>query len=163
MAGADNLVCGVKRSWNRNDDPDKEHVAIENVIGLAGQWADSTHSFDHSWTTLEATDDHPGGLEFMVKGGTYGKRNQRAFIDFQCSARPLDDKGKKEHKRDGEDTPKVSDGDLQFISYEPEFEKKTEYDTLRLRWKTQYACADYADSHGSSSSTWGFFTWLFLV
>ena len=135
------------------------------MIALAGQWTDSTHSFDHWWSTLEATDDHPGGLEFKVNGGTYAKRKQRAFIDFQC-VRPLDDKGKDKQERDEKDendAPKQSEGDLSFVSYEQETEQKTVYDTLRLQWKTQYACTDYADSHGSDSSSWGFFTWLIIV
>jgi hypothetical protein len=147
--------------WNPSDDPDKEHVEIANVIALAGIWADSTQSFDHWWTQIEPTDEHPGGLEFKVNGGTYAKQKQRAFIDFQCDRSAKDEDEKR--RRDEDEAPKQSSGDLELISYERETEKKTEYETLRLRWKTQYACADYAGSHGDASSGWGFFTWLVIV
>lgn len=164
LVDTNNTVCGVKRSWNPADDPDKKHVTVENVISLAGQYSDSPQSYDHYWKITESSDDHPGGIQFEVYGGTYAKMKQRAIIDFQCVQRS-DDSEKEDDKRDdGDDAPKTSSGDLQFVSYEREVgEKKKEYDTLRLRWKTEYACADYAGSHGGGSGGWGFFTWLILM
>jgi hypothetical protein len=148
----------VRRSWNPTDDPDKEHVETENVISLAGNFAHDGHSFEHWWTPLEPKDDHPGGLEFRVYGPKYGKMKQQAIIDFQC------DRSDNNEKRDGDDKPTQSEGDVEFISYDPEPDlKKDTRETLRLRWKTKYACADYAGSHGTSSGGWGFFTWLVLM
>lgn len=151
-------VCGVRRSWNPADDPDKEHVQVENVIPLAGHWPHDGKPFEHWWTPIEASDDHPGGIEFKVDGAKYGKFKQRAFIDFQCEP-----SANEEEKRDDEDKPKQSEGDLQFISYDVENDDKYSYETLRLQWKTKYACSDYKRDAGKASSSWGFFTWFILM
>lgn len=113
---------------------------------------------EHWWTPIQANDDHPGGLEFKVDGPKYGKFKQRAFIDFQCDSSPNE-----EEKRDDEDDPKQSGGDVQFVSYNVETEEKSTYETLRLSWKTKYACVDYHWDAGRASSGWGFFTWFIIM
>jgi hypothetical protein len=148
----------VRRSWNPVDDPDKEHAEIENVISLAGLFTHDSKPFEHWWTPISAQDDHPGGLEFKVDGLKYGKFKQRAFIDFQC------DPDAKEEKRDEEKTtPKKNEGDLQFVSYNVETEDKTTFETLRLQWKTKYACVGAHWDAGKASSGWGFFTWFIIM
>lgn len=114
---------------------------------------------EHWWTPIEANDDHPGGLEFKVDGAKYGKFKQRAFIDFQC-----DSSANEEEKRDDDDDkPKQSEGDLKYLSYDVENDGKYSYETLRLQWKTKYACSDYKWDAGQASSGWGFFTWFILM
>jgi hypothetical protein len=153
-------VCGVRRSWNPVDDPDKKHIEVENVIALAGSFPHEGKPLEHFWTPITASDDHPGGLEFKVDGVKYGKFKQRAFIDFQC-----DPEAKEEEKRDDDEPkkPKQSEGDVHFISYDVESEGKNTYETLRLQWKTKYACVGAHWDAGSSSSGWGFFTWFIIM
>ena len=83
-----------------------------------------------------------------------------------------DDKGKKgedkkEEKlkiRDESTKGKCGDSDasLRFCGYDVETaakEKKTR--TLRLEWRTKYACADTPDP--DNGSHWGFFGWFFIM
>ena len=155
----------MQRSWNPADDPDKEHVTIAHVIPLAGVYLhDST--FDSTWSELDTQEAEHGGLQLKVEGGKYANIRQRAFINFECDPASNDDEGDKD-KRDEDLDPKKKEhpyqGDLQFVSYSRETEQKYTYDTLRLNWKSPYACADYVGSQPSSSSGWGFFTWLVVM
>jgi hypothetical protein len=88
-----------------------------------------------------------------------------------------DDKKKDDDKKDGDDKKegklrrrdesskgKCEDNDhsLRFCGYEIETEKKDEkVQTLRLEWRTKYACEDAPAADGGSH--WGFFGWFFIM
>lgn len=66
-------------------------------------------------------------------------------------------------RRDGEKGKcEDSDASLRFCGYE---EEKTDKDkkvkTLRLEWRTKYACEDAPAPDGGSH--WGFFTWFIIM
>jgi hypothetical protein len=55
-----------------------------------------------------------------------------------------------------------SDASLRFCGYEVETEAKdNKVRTLRLEWRTKYACADAPDP--DNGSHWGFFGWFFIM
>jgi hypothetical protein len=71
---------------------------------------------------------------------------------------------KKEGKREESRKGKCEDNDhsLRFCGYEMETEKKDEkVQTLRLEWRTKYACEDAPPVDGGSH--WGFFGWFFIM
>jgi hypothetical protein len=51
---------------------------------------------------------------------------------------------------------------LRFCGYQQEEEDKNKkVQTLRLEWRTKYACEDAPSVDGGSH--WGFFGWFFIV
>lgn len=113
--------------------------------------------------------------------------DQRAVIEFVCDREregtekgEVDDGGdredddaeddgdKKEEKLRGRDDEKTStgkcedsDASLRFCGYEYEKndnDKKVK--TLRMEWRTKYACEDAPQD---VSSGWGFFTWFIIM
>ena len=116
----------------------------------------------------------------MLRGGTYNEQNQQAIIDMQCDPERTGNekspikKGKGDEGEKSEADENDSDGDdddeensLRFVSYlvEPDDSKVK---TLRLDWKTKYACPSYEDDDegsgkGSNSKHWGFFTWFIIL
>lgn len=128
---------------------------------------------------------HGGHYPFEdKKGGT----DQRAIIEFVCDKEREGLEG--DEKDDGEHMPdedKDKDGDedegperrlrrqdegnkgkcedsdasLRFCGYEIEKTKKDkEIQTLRLEWRTKYACEDTPADNGGH---WGFFTWFIII
>ncbi|KAF2828206.1 hypothetical protein CC86DRAFT_465942 [Ophiobolus disseminans] len=117
--------------------------------------------------------------------------NQRAIIEFVCDKERdglegdekeggdlEDDKDSdKEKEKDGDDKKegklrrredggkgKCEDNDhsLRFCGYQREDEGKDhEVGTLRLEWRTKYACEDAPPVDGGSH--WGFFGWFFII
>ncbi|KAF2714867.1 hypothetical protein K504DRAFT_12636 [Pleomassaria siparia CBS 279.74] len=66
-------------------------------------------------------------------------------------------------RRDNDDGCETSDASLRFCSYAvTEGEKGKKVRTLRLQWRTKYACED-TPSEGPGSSSWGFFTWFIII
>jgi hypothetical protein len=76
-----------------------------------------------------------------------------------------DDDKKEEKLKRREDSSKGkcedSESSLRFCGYEPETEKDKKIQTLRLEWRTQYACEDAPPADGGSH--WGFFGWFFIM
>ncbi|OAP64428.1 hypothetical protein AYL99_00400 [Fonsecaea erecta] len=170
-------VCGVVRSWNPADDPEKKHVEVENVIPVAGNFESSTGaSLDPKVSRLKAQDSNSDGLQIELNGGNYNKMKQKAVIQLTCDKDRTGIEKRKQKKRDGEDDAdkdknKDTDKDgedqpnsssLSFVSYGP-VEGKDKIEVLRLNWRTKYACEDYADSDEARKSGWGFFTWFILI
>lgn len=112
--------------------------------------------------------------------------DQRAIIEFVCDKKRTglegdekeggdleDDKGddkdgdKKEEKlkaREEGSKGKCEDSDasLRFCGYQRETAgKDQEVQTLRLEWRTEYACEDAPPVDGGSH--WGFFGWFFII
>jgi hypothetical protein len=113
--------------------------------------------------------------------------DQRAIIEFVCDKEregtekgEMDDGGdredddadddgdKKEEKlrrRDDDNANKGkcedSDASLRFCGYEDETNAKDKkVKTLRMEWRTKYACEDAPQD---ASSHWGFFTWFIIM
>lgn len=131
---------------------------------------------------------HGGRLPFDSKTGV----DQQAIIEFVCdkerSGLEGDEKDNTEHeedpkdgdaekeenpdqkpeslqKRDDEKKGKCEDSDrsLRFCGYELEDSGKGKsVKTLRLEWRTKYACENAPRSDDSSSSL-GFFGWFFIM
>ncbi|KAF2010829.1 hypothetical protein BU24DRAFT_444079 [Aaosphaeria arxii CBS 175.79] len=128
---------------------------------------------------------HGGRFPFESKKGL----DQRAIIEFVCDKdrtglegleggkdgeKKEDDKKeedggeKKEEKkfRKREDTCEDSDNSLRFCSYKlDKLKDGKEVKTLRLDWRTKYACEDAPPESGGSggSGGWGFFTWFIII
>jgi hypothetical protein len=113
--------------------------------------------------------------------------DQRAIIEFVCDKEKegtekgeLDNGGdreedgdegdgdndkKQERQKRGEDDKKDkcedSDASLRFCGYQKETNNKDKkVSTLRLEWRTKYACED---APRDESSHWGFFTWFIIM
>ncbi len=74
------------------------------------------------------------------------------------------DDGKKLRRRDenGRGKCEESDASLRFCGYELEKPAENkEVQTLRLEWRTKYACTDAPSDLGQSH--WGFFTWFIIM
>jgi len=161
-------VCGVVRSWNPADDPEHEHVEVENVIPVAGNFDASTgSSLDPQVSRLKAQDSNADGLQIELNGGYYNKKKQRAVIQLQCDKERTgnDDEERRRKRDDKEDDKKdttPSDPSLTFVSYGP-VEGKEAIEVVRFNWRTKYACEDYADSDEARKTGWGFFTWFILM
>jgi len=78
-----------------------------------------------------------------------------------------DDKGDGDDKDDGGEKKPQGDASLRFIRYDtPEGSDKDKdtYDTLRLEWRTKYACEGIGKGgDGEKGSHWGFFTWFIII
>jgi len=160
-------VCGTVRSWNRVDDPNHEHVEIENVIPIAGNFETSNgKSLDPKFTRLKSTDADKDGLQLELYGGVYGRKKQKAVIEFQCDKDRTGNEGneaaKSEALRPRDDEKEENPNSLTFVSY-GSVEGKESMDVLRLNWRTKYACEDAADEPAEKKSGWGFFTWFVLI
>jgi hypothetical protein len=115
--------------------------------------------------------------------------DQRAIIEFVCDKKRTGlegdekDNGDKEDDKDDDDKEKDddkteeklrrreesskgkcedSDASLRFCGYEQEDgAKDNKVQTLRLEWRTEYACEDAPPADGGSH--WGFFGWFFIM
>jgi len=117
--------------------------------------------------------------------------DQRAIIEFVCvkerdglegdekEGGDLEDDKDGDKKKEGDDKKedklrireesgggkgKCEDNDhsLRFCGYETETEGKDhKVRTLRLEWRTKYACEDAPPADGGSH--WGFFGWFFIM
>jgi hypothetical protein len=115
--------------------------------------------------------------------------DQRAIIEFVCDKKRTGlegdekDNGDKEDDKDGDDEDKDgdnkeeklrrreeglkgkcedTDASLRFCGYQQEDgAKDKKIQTLRLEWRTEYACEDAPPADGGSH--WGFFGWFFIM
>jgi autophagy-related protein 27 len=86
--------------------------------------------------------------------------------------RPREDDGGDGKEGDGDKKPEGSiqlgegkNASLTFYSYGP-LGDSSDTDVLRLTWLTKHVCINKADDgneDGSKKSSWGFFTWLFVL
>lgn len=179
------LVCGIKTTFNPNDD---EEPRIDAVYPIAGSYETNTgKGLDPKFERLEdIKDSDMTGLRLELHGGTYLKKNQMAIIDLQCDPertgneksppkKGKDDEDEKLRKaesddKDDPDDDKNEDDDeddnsLRFVSYKKEDDRQI----LRLDWRTKYACESYEedddDDKGKDSNGkhWGFFTWFIVM
>ncbi len=131
----------------------------------------------------ESTSDREKeGVRITLNGGKHEKQKQKAIVECLCQKdgkeakiRRADkekdedededdgDAGKgEEHDNSGETQDDGHGGTLKLITWEDE---EDDTKVLRLEWNTKYACedSDGLDDDQSSSSNWGFFTWLIVM
>jgi hypothetical protein len=115
--------------------------------------------------------------------------DQRAIVEFVCDKereglegdekeggdleddKDSDKEGDKDDKKEeklrrreesGKGKCEDSDHSLRFCGYQTEEEGKDKVQTLRLEWRTKYACED-APKNVDGGSHWGFFGWFFIM
>ncbi|EOA85442.1 type II membrane protein [Exserohilum turcicum] len=112
-------------------------------------------------------DDSPhedGDKDEKENDGDKKKDDEKKGDDKKDDKKDDDKKGEKLKTRNDNTKGKCEDSDasLRFCGYEVETEAKDKkIRTLRLEWRTKYACADAPEP--DSGSSWGFFGWFFIV
>lgn len=161
------IVCAIEHTIKEDDNTDE----ITEVIPIAGELGDyGGYPLDAKVTRLKTAgsqeDDAREGLEIELHGGVYGdeKRKQKAIVELLCEAErtgletnldPPDN-----YESLGTKVDEIGPSSLQFVSYQPE----GDFDTLRLKWYTKYACEEsVGDGNDSKSKHWGFFTWFLIM
>ncbi|KAI9887512.1 MAG: hypothetical protein M1823_000691 [Watsoniomyces obsoletus] len=126
---------------------DRERTGLEGLVGRANA----------------KTSTNSSGLDNRQR-----QEKEAASIVREKDDEEDDDDGDHDAKDPNRENAEKS---LRFISYEPD-EKDLGEDTLRLEWRTKYACegmqnGDIGDKDGdseeSNSRHWGFFTWFIIM
>ncbi|KAJ8110079.1 hypothetical protein OPT61_g6981 [Boeremia exigua] len=180
-------VCGMRE----NIDLSTEGNSTVTPIDIAGTYTSyNGRTIDAKYELLRNSksnsDSGREGLRAILHGGRLpfdDKKNgldQRAIIEFVCDKeRSGLEEDKKDDNKDGdkkEEEKKVSRRDetnkdqceesnasLRFCGYKVEnLEKDKKARTLRLEWRTKYACEDMP-AEKPASSHWGFFGWFFIM
>lgn len=180
------LVCGFEYTYEDGNPTGSRSFPIVGLEHMGGGAKDA------EITRLKTDDSELEGLRVKLTGGHYSngekEKDAGAVIEFICDpalsglegldeeepkrlirARAEDGdgdgKGDGDGEGDGEDDGPINNGtvpgrSLQFKSF-----GKADDDTyvLNLNWRTRYACDNYVEERGSSSSHWGFFTWLIVM
>jgi hypothetical protein len=151
------------RNSKSNSDASREGVrAILN--GGRHPFNDKKEGIDQRAIIEFVCDKERTGLEGDEKDG--GEHEDEGADDDKKDDDKKDDDKKEEKLRRREEGGKgkceESDHSLRFCGYEEETEDKDKkVETLRLEWRTKYACEDApADER---SSHWGFFGWFFIM
>lgn len=182
-------VCGIETDYN----PAEDKEIIRAVKPIAGEFSTSHgRPMDPVFERLKGGKSHGDsereGLRVILNGGRYpfddrNGQSQEAIIEFVCDRdvtgnEGFEDKERRRVKRDDDDDDDNEDGEgklpdldkgqsLQFVSYKTEGEDDDESGTLRLSWKTKYACEGAADEpkepKKGSKGSWGFFTWFLIM
>lgn len=110
-------------------------------------------------------------MRLKAAGGKYRssveakEKSAAAVIDFKCDPErsglegisTTENNGEKRRRDEGAE---VKDASLQFKSFGPDDD---EVYTLKLEWRTRYACDGNQGGGESSSNSWGFFTWFIIM
>ncbi|OJI97060.1 hypothetical protein ASPVEDRAFT_119560 [Aspergillus versicolor CBS 583.65] len=185
--GRSRNICGFEYTYEDGNPTSSRTFPIVGLEPMGGG------EKDVEITRLKTDDSEVEGLRVKLTGGHYSngekkKKDAGAVIEFICdpALSGLEGLGEEEPKRliraraededgdgegdgegndDGEDDGPINNGtvpgrSLQFKSF-----GKADDDTyvLNLNWRTRYACDNYLEERGSSSSHWGFFTWLIVI
>lgn len=144
-------------------------------------------------TSDSNSDSSKEGVRLVLKGGKHPlkgpvkeRKEQKAIIEFLCDpekdgsegewdaedkyerlARREDKDKDKDDEDEGESSAehqlKKDDAALVWES----FKEEKDADVLRMTWYTKHACEDKRSDDGdggdSASTSWGFFTWLFII
>ena len=158
---------------------------IHHAKSLDPKWS----RFQGSDSSADAKED---GISLEIGGGEYpfDSKNatpQKAFIEFYCDKDRTGNEGKEVNDKDNNENEKSTlpfsgslmrpfedEGDdeneptsnpdegksIEFISYR----KESDFQVLRLKWRTKYACEGQASSTPTrSKGRWGFFTWFIIM
>ncbi|KAK4983946.1 type II membrane protein [Elasticomyces elasticus] len=184
-------VCGIEYDYNLADGTH----SVKEVIPIAGDYVTNNgRELKPEVTRLKNSESHSDsekeGLRVTLNGGRYPfdsprGTSQKAIIEFLCdpersglegdegdSREKIDDEAananrlrRKEEQNDDKDKEKEDNKSLRFVSYKKEGTEEKTVGTLRLQWKTKYACegkTEHTPSEGKSTH-WGFFTWFIIV
>jgi hypothetical protein len=122
-----------------------EFVCDKERTGLEGDEMDKSPHEDGDKDDKDGKDNNEGDNKDNNKEGDDKKEEK---------LRRREDKGKGKCED--------NDNSLRFCGYELETEEKDKkVQTLRLEWRTKYACADAPSPDGGSH--WGFFGWFFIM
>lgn len=114
-----------------------EFVCDKDRTGLEGDEKDNGEREDTPNDDKEKDGDGDGDGEKEGEGKSFSRRDE------------------------GNGKCEDSEASLRFCGYEVEKIKDKQIRTLRLEWRTQYACEDApADTEGTG---WGFFTWFIIM
>ncbi|KAH7071595.1 autophagy-related protein 27 [Paraphoma chrysanthemicola] len=184
-------VCGLREDINLAVDRNATITPIDiagTFTSLSGRVIDA--KFELLRNPKSNSDSGREGVRAFLNGGrhpfTKDGLNQRAIIEFVCDKEKTGlegdekDDGEREDgdKDDGDDDKKEeklrrrddagkgkcedTENSLRFCGYQQEDEgKDKKVQTLRLEWKTKYACEDAPSVDGGSH--WGFFGWFFII
>ncbi|KAL4975634.1 autophagy-related protein 27 [Aspergillus desertorum] len=186
--GTSKNICGFNYTYGA--DGAAENAFAFPIVGLDPMGHGAK---DAEITRLKKEDSEKEGLRVKLSGGgeypepvTKKKKSAGAVIEFECDPgrsglEGLDEENSKQLLRareEGQDGGDEDEGDGNGKDKEPFFDGsdpdrslqfksfgKADDDTyvLSLSWKTRYACDHYTEDRGSSSSHWGFFTWLIVI
>lgn len=149
-------MCAFERLQDTEDTP-KEEPAIKDAWSIAGEFSTTSgRSLNPKQTRLKGDSDRQEddatdveGLSIQFNGGIHDSQPQRFMIDLVCD------------KDAAADDPQ----EIKYVYYKSlpgsGDDKGKTFDVLKLKWTTKHACEDEAS--GSSSSGWGFFTWLIIM
>ncbi|KAF2860210.1 hypothetical protein K470DRAFT_217551 [Piedraia hortae CBS 480.64] len=165
-------VCGIERVYHSSD-PNGEGE-VSRVIDIAGDYyASHGRALDAEVKQREKDT----GIDVTFHGGKYPDtrqgRLQQAVVQFDCDrdwsgAEGFDAEGVSVLDDKEPDSPELPDLDkgraLQFVSYGAD----GDIDTLRVRWKTKYACEGVANEpdklrDDARKSHLGFFAWMLII
>ncbi len=141
------------------------------MIPIAGELKDyGGGSLDAKVTRLKTAesqkDSEREGLRIELNGGFYAKRKQMAIVEFICDPERTGletDLEPEDKYESGDEKSEVGSPSLTFVKYEKDI-PDTEVDTLRLEWRTKYACEKQQDDDNmATSGHWGFFTWFLIM
>ncbi|KAF8538351.1 autophagy-related protein 27 [Trichophaea hybrida] len=142
-------------------------------ITIAGEFDD--HKLNETATLFDVPDQKKSGVRITLHGPKYvEKYEQSAVIDFVCDmertglegSKAVDAKAPRMRRRDDK---KEEEPSLKYVSYSIDETMVPKQQTLRLEWRTKQACEEYAKKveddkkDKDSSSSWGFFTWIFII
>ncbi|KAH0614093.1 uncharacterized protein H6S33_005979 [Morchella sextelata] len=169
-------VCGIERIGQEGDETPL--VAVIPIAGdIEGRHTDEV--VERLKTSTAPTDQGKEGLRVVLHGGLYNNAKQQAIVDFICDPDKTGLEGDEPDETEPEEAGKTEgvarrspeedkggdkekkDRSLKYVSYESVEGKHT----LRLEWKTKYACETATGGDGSpdSGSGWGFFTWFIII
>ncbi|KAF2276841.1 uncharacterized protein EI97DRAFT_466954 [Westerdykella ornata] len=116
---------------------------------------------DRERTGLEGEELDKGEKKQDDKKDDKGGDEKKGDSEDGKKGEEKDGRLRKREGEDGEDDEK-KDASLRFVSYKvEEGEKEKKVHTLRLEWRTKYACEDAPEPEASSH--WGFFTWFIII
>lgn len=163
-------------------------IDIAGTYALGGNGKPLDPKFELLSSSKDGAQIEQGGLRVELHGGQHElkeikkKINQRAVIDFVCDPNREGTEGdekdigdfepesgdsngeRKLGPRDDGEVGKCEDSEasLRFCGYELEKVDKNDVKTLRLEWRTKYACKD-VHSGPTQPARWGFFTWFIII
>lgn len=150
------------RDSKSNSDADREGVRAE-LHGGRFPYDDNKNGVDQRAIIEFVCDKERSGLEGDEKDDTEHEDNPKD--DDKEEEKDRDDKKEEKLKRreeSGKGKCEDSDHSLRFCGYQSEKSAKDNtVQTLRLEWRTKYACEDAPPPTGSSH--WGFFGWFFIM
>lgn len=189
----DNAVCAIERTLQGDNDSITKVVALAgNLENAGGRSFDAKltrlkTAESNSDSSKEGVRVVLQGGRHPLDGPSKERRDQQVVIEFLCDQDKEGNEGewdsedkyermvRREDNKDGQDDESGNDGESSIehqlkkdnatLIWES-YKQEKDIDVLRMTWHTKHACEnkrDGEDDDGSSSGSWGFFTWVFLM